>query len=209
MCRSAKTRGRELPRVNFVALDRVNFHTKMLPSVSSLVARAALYQLVCASVFAFICLAGCAVAPISPARPPTSSQQEMKPVPVTVISPLDSPVLTPDTSRGTVVGQVLDLAGQRPISNTIVSLGRVSRAPDGSGVFTLEVGASPSSLTDTAGRFVIKDVPPGEYVLAVGDPVGIRVPSVAMKSPTEVKTFTVQPGVVTEVGVVRVDYLDR
>lgn len=108
-----------------------------------------------------------------------------------------------------VVGRVFDLAGARPVSNTPVYLGQVFRTADGSGVFTLEPNTSPKGMTDVEGRFIIKDVPPGEYVLAVGAIGSIRVPSVVMSSPTEVKAFIVQPGVVTNLGDIRVDYLDR
>lgn len=80
---------------------------------------------------------------------------------------------------------------------------------DGSGMFTLEPNSSPKGLTDAEGRFIIENVPPGEYVLAVGAVGGIRVPSVVMASATEVKAFTVQPGEVTDLGAVQVDYLDR
>lgn len=150
-------------------------------------------------------------APVSTAAVPSDLETTIwvTPLPVTVVPALTSPLPVPATDLGVVIGQVFNLAGTRVVSNTRVYLGPVFRTADGNGVFTLESSTSPKGFTDVEGRFIIKDVPPGEYILAVGEIGGTRMPSVAMHSPSEVKAFTVRPGVVINLGSVRVDYLDR
>ncbi|MDW8395775.1 MAG: carboxypeptidase-like regulatory domain-containing protein [Anaerolineae bacterium] len=163
-------------------------------------------------VCALIGLVGCTVAPLAAPSPQTTPEPRsavVTPLPVTVIPELASPLPVPEAERGLVTGQVFNLAGDRPVANTPVYLGLVTRTPDGGGMFTVEPNTSPRGLTDEEGRFTIRDVPAGEYVLVVGALGSIRTPSVVMQSQTQVRAFTVQPGTVTDLGLVRVDYLDR
>jgi hypothetical protein len=139
---------------------------------------------------------------------PGDVQGGMTPIPVTVVPALFSPLEKPAAGRGMVVGRVFNLAGTLPISLTPVYLGRVYRSGSG-GLFALDVANAPQSLTQADGSFVIADVEPAEYVLAVGSASSIKTPSVLAEPNGDVKAFTVTQDVVTNLGDVRVDYLDR
>jgi hypothetical protein len=89
-------------------------------------------------------------------------------------------------------------------------LARVYRFDSGQGgIFALDVTAAPRSITQAAGRFTITDVEPGEYVLAVGNASSIKTPSVLAGPDGAAQVIRVAADTVTDLGVVRVDYLDR
>jgi len=157
-------------------------------------------------------LVGCArPAPPPPAAAtPTPPTAEMAVVPVTVDPALTSPIAQPAGERGTVRGQVFNLAGTLPVANTPVYLARVYRF-DGNqgGIFALDAAAAPRSTTQADGRFVIADVEPGEYVLAVGEASSIKTPSGLNGPDGAARVIRVEPGTFVDLGAVRVDYLDR
>ncbi len=132
----------------------------------------------------------------------------MTPIPVTVVPALFSPLEKPAAGRGMVVGRVFNLAGTLPISLTPVYLGRVYRS-GGGGMFALDVANAPQSVTQADGSFVIADVEPAEYILAVGNASSIKTPSVLSEPNGDVRAFRVEADVVTNLGDARVDYLDR
>lgn len=134
---------------------------------------------------------------------------DITPIPVTVVPALFSPLQKPVEGRGMVVGRVFNLAGTLPISMTPVYLGRVYRDSSGGGLFALDVANAPQSVTQADGSFVIADVEPAEYVLAVGDARSIKTPSVLSEPNGDARAFRVEAEVVTDLGDVRVDYLDR
>lgn len=134
----------------------------------------------------------------------------MTPIPVTVVSALFSPLEKPAEGRGMVVGRVFNLAGTVPISLTPVYLGRVYRDSSGTGgLFALDVANAPQSVTQADGSFVIANVEPAEYILAVGNASSIKSPSVLSEPNGDVRAFRVEGDVVTNLGDTRVDYLDR
>jgi len=139
---------------------------------------------------------------------PEGVQSGTTPIPITVVPAMFSPLEKPASGRGIVVGRVFNLAGTTPISLTPVYLGRVYRG-GGSGLFALDVTNAPKSVTQADGSFVITDVEPAEYVLAVGDATSVKTPSVLVEPNGSIKTFTVAQDAVTNLGDVRVDYLDR
>ena len=134
----------------------------------------------------------------------------MTPIPVTVVPALFSPLVTPATGRGMVVGRVFNLAGTVAISSTPVYLARVYRDSSGQGgMFALDATNAPKGLTQADGSFVITDVEPAEYVIAVGDASSIKTPSILTEPSGNAKAFAVDASVITNLGDVRVDYLDR
>lgn len=141
---------------------------------------------------------------------PEGVEAGMTPIPVTVVPALFSPLEKPAEGRGMVVGRVFNLAGTLPISMTPVYLGRVYRdSSGGGGMFALDVANAPQSVTQADGSFVIADVEPAEYILAVGSASSIKTPSVLSEPNGDVRAFRVEADVVTNLGDARVDYLDR
>jgi|YNPBryunderm2012_1023409.scaffolds.fasta_scaffold08739_2 hypothetical protein len=144
----------------------------------------------------------------APTAPVALPESGMTPVPVTVVPALFSPLEKPALGRGMVVGRVFDLSGTTPVSLTPVYLGRVYRS-ESSGLFALDIANAPQSVTQADGSFVITNVEPAEYVLAVGSASSIKTPSVLAEPNGNVKVFIVTHDAVTNLGDVRVDYLDR
>jgi hypothetical protein len=158
--------------------------------------------------------AGCArpLPPPTAAATPTPMPPEAETValPVTVVPARASPPAKAAAGRGTVAGQVFNLAGSLPVANTPVYLARVYRFDGGQrGIFALDVAAAPRSITQADGRFAIADVEPGEYVLAVGNASSIKTPSVLAGPDGAARVIQVAADTVTDLGAVRVDYLDR
>lgn len=174
-----------------------------------------LHLRICLAILTALAVAGCSSLSrrTSPRFVPTPTSEPetvlVSPLPVTVVPELASPLPSPFPSSSVVVGQVLDLSTKKPIPHTPVYLGRVLRTPAGVGIFALESTTPLRGKTDADGHFVIRDVPPGEYVIAVGEIGGLRLPSMVMASSTEVKSFSVQPGKVTYLGTIQVSYQDR
>lgn len=75
----------------------------------------------------------------------------------------------PVSGKALVIGRVLSAQSSEPLTNTIVMLAEVFRQGE-AGAFVLDASRSPSTFTDGEGNFVIANVEPGEYVIAIGDP---------------------------------------
>jgi len=78
----------------------------------------------------------------------------------------------PTATKTTVVGQVYDSISQQPIPNVPVRLAEVYRQ-GGEGAYVLDTANSPGAYADEKGVFIMQDIPAGEYVLVVGDVMGI------------------------------------
>ena len=67
------------------------------------------------------------------------------------------PARQADSRTGLIVGQVVDAAGGKPVSGAIVSIGGAARA-------------APRILTGSSGRFVFRDLPPGNFTITAAKP---------------------------------------
>ena len=79
-----------------------------------------------------------------------------------------TPPPNPEPGKATVVGQVLDIKTGQPLTDVVVRLADVYREGEG-GMFLLNFATSPGARTDAKGFFVMTNIKPGEYVMAVGD----------------------------------------
>lgn len=127
-------------------------------------------------------LAGCSPVTIptpatstSPAIPQATSAPETAAI---AESPLPAPTTVAESApSGTLsaTGTVYTTAsgGRQPMSDTTVRLAKVIWNADKSdGAFVLEGGTSPIATTDGSGVFTFRELPPGDYVIVVGDVYG-------------------------------------
>jgi hypothetical protein len=129
------------------------------------------------------------------------------------------PEVAPDAETGVLMGRIVSIHGQQPrlMPGASVRLGTIYWNPSDTdnasstptaqedGVFVIEGGSSPGALTDDAGIFVIKDLPSGEYVMAVGDLIGIHEFIIA-ENGEDAEVFKVEVGAVLNVGTIEVTF---
>ena len=121
-------------------------------------------------------------------------------------SPLPTPVSVSSQDLGVFVGQVFsnNLPGNPPLAGQGVRLGPVFWNDDESdGTFVIDGAHSPGAYIADDGTFVIADLPPGDYVLVVGDLMGHN--EVVKTEDGKAKVFTAEAGKLTDLGVIRVD----
>jgi len=97
------------------------------------------------------------------------------------ISPTSQPTATaagkgpsaiaPNPGTTTVKGRLVSATSGKPFSNEYVALAEVHRNEQGVAAFGLNTRSSPQTSSDENGNFIFKDIPAGEYVVVVGDPM--------------------------------------
>jgi hypothetical protein len=108
---------------------------------------------------------GCSFKP-SATIVPTASTPTEAPAPAATIAP--AVTLAPAAGKSTVVGQVMSLNSDKPLAYQFVRLAEVVRQ-QGQGLYVLDIGFSPVGTSDANGNFIVSNIPPGEYVIIVGD----------------------------------------
>lgn len=106
-----------------------------------------------------------------------------------------------------LVGQLESTGGTPsvPIANTVVRLAQVYWNDDRSeGAFVLEGATSPSTITNERGEFILNDIPPGDYVIVVGEVLGYHI--IVSERNGKAMVVSVKAGEVTHIGNLRVPY---
>jgi hypothetical protein len=121
-------------------------------------------------------------------------------------SPLPTPVAVTAKDTGVFIGKVVSkkLPGNPPMADTIVRLGNIFWNEDHTdGNFVIDGANSPGAYTAQDGTFVIANLPPGEYMVVVGDLIGINEVIKTPEGPT--KVFTAEAGKLTNLGTLEVN----
>lgn len=132
------------------------------------------------------------------------------------VSPLTSPLATPDSSpspaatpsptppitaaedSGVVVGTMLVENAGTPMTGVELFLGAHIGATKNDPLYGMDPEAAPRTLTDDQGRFVFRDVQPGDYAIILWHPYkSSMVRDPATRAPLQV---TVTAGEVQDVG---------
>jgi hypothetical protein len=130
--------------------------------------------------------------------------------PAPTINPASLPTNVPaeqliGADFGAITGQLLDTEGQ-PIAGLSVFLATVTEGPTPDApVVSFSLQSSPRATADAEGRFVLGNVAPGTYSLAVWTPASaslIPAPSGEQDSAIQVDVSSNQ---VTDVGVIRIE----
>lgn len=114
-------------------------------------------------------------------------------------------VARPESGKATVVGRIMALGSGDPLANTTVRLAEVYRKEEGKeeGAFVLDGAFSPGAITDDEGYFVMENIEPMEYVLVVGDVMGVHeiIPLPSGKP----RVWEAKSGEVNDFGVINVN----
>lgn len=99
---------------------------------------------------------------------PTPNQKEAYPIPSTEEFIITS-IPTPSADVATITGVLLrgnSTSSPKPASTVLLALAKVVDGPNGEPmVVSFSQLSAPRALTDSTGRFVFSDVPPGHYAL--------------------------------------------
>jgi len=117
------------------------------------------------------------------------------------VVPQVTPPNTPEASKATVIGRVLDEKSGEPLADTIIRLALVVRQ-GGEGAYVLDVAFSPDALTDKDGYFIIENLDPQECVIIVGDVYSTY--KVITGEDQKPKPWKVEAGKILDVGTLKV-----
>lgn len=149
----------------------------------------------------FLLLAGCQNNVTSP---DTTPEAVGTPIPATPLPAVDTITIPePAADSGIITGRIVSITDSHPLTQTAVMLAQITRDGD-RGMYVLNTAASPSTLSDNNGNFVHVNIPPGEYVMVVGDPFFLHE---VIKDPETLTAlpYTVEAGRVTNVGEIKID----
>lgn len=112
----------------------------------------------------------------------------------------------PENIRGAIlIGQLISLSQNGPLSNTVVRLARVFWDEERKeGVYVLEGARSPACITDENGFFVFSALEPADYVMVIGDVYGKYM--VVSNSDGSARIFTLEKDRVTNIGQLQVEF---
>jgi hypothetical protein len=130
----------------------------------------------------------------------TPTAQPTQPEAIATLPPIQ---LTP--TRAAIVGQVVTTDGgvRKPYAQAAVRLGPVHWNQDKSqGAFVFEGTVGPVATSNADGRFAFANVPPGDYVIMVGDPMGEY--EIISESDGKAKMYPAPAGKPLDVGTIEV-----
>lgn len=118
---------------------------------------------------------------------------------------LEQPTLevpTPGPNSGVVTGKLIDSITGKPYkSDVFLSKNLTSDHPEMPPLISFSYDSNPRAAQDDAGNFIFKDVPPGEYVIALWSPGNVQfVLEKGTSNPFQIK---VEAGKVLELGEIR------
>ena len=130
---------------------------------------------------------------------------------MTAVSPPATPtpnIPAPQSGKGTVVGIIYDRLEGNPFADRAIYLAQIGTlgSPTGgtTGFFAgLDTKSDPHAQTDGSGRFVIQNVTPGRYALAVWLP-NFRQDLLYDATTRNVLTVELKPGEISNMGVVKI-----
>jgi hypothetical protein len=106
-----------------------------------------------------------------------------------------------DPEKATLLGTVLpkDEGGLKPLPGTVMWLAQVHwNADKTDGAFVLNGAESPSATIKDDNSFAFTDVPPGDYAIIVGDPMGVN--AIVLAPDGQAKVVTLEAGKTLDVG---------
>jgi hypothetical protein len=116
-------------------------------------------------------------------------------------TPKDQSQVAANPAKATVLGKVFskDGDGLKPLPGTVVWLAQVHwNADKTDGAFVLNGAESPGATIEEDGSFAFTNVPPGDYAIIVGDPMGVN--AIVLAPDGKAKVVTLEAGKTLDVG---------
>ena len=112
--------------------------------------------------------------------------------------------ITMTPTMGGVTGILKSTSSGEPLDNTVVRLAKVYWNEDNTdGAFVLEGATSPSTISNEEGGFIIANIEPADYVMVVGEVIGIH--EIISNPDGSAIIYTIQSGTILDIKTLEVD----
>ena len=138
--------------------------------------------------------------PLTTATPEPVAATMSSPEP-TASTPTTQPQVVVDPMNAILLGKVFSKDGNdpEPLPGTTMWLAKVHWNADRTdGAFLLDGATSPSATIKDDNSFAFTNVPPGDYAIIVGDPMGMN--AIVMEPDGKAKVVTLEAGKTMDVG---------
>jgi hypothetical protein len=138
--------------------------------------------------------------PLTAATPAPVATMMSSPEPMSATSTTQPQVVT-DPANAILLGKVFPKDGNdpKPLPGTAMWLAKVHWNADRTdGAFLLDGATSPSATIKDDNSFAFTNVPPGDYAIIVGDPMGMN--AIVMEPGGKAKVVTLEAGKTLDVG---------
>lgn len=115
--------------------------------------------------------------------------------------------LTVTPSKAVVIGHVVRVSNdqRKALAKTSVRLAKVQwNEQKTEGIFVLDTANSPGALTRADGSFAFANIEPGDYVIIVGDVIGVH--TVISEPDGRARIYTAEPDRILDVGTLEVHW---
>lgn len=120
---------------------------------------------------------------------------------------LPPPVITLTPKKSAVIGRVIQISGnqRKSLANTSVRLAKTQwNEQKTEGIFVLDTANSPGALTRSDGSFALVNIEPGDYVIIVGDVIGVHV--IVSEPDGKAKVYTAEQDQILDIGTLEIDW---
>jgi hypothetical protein len=144
----------------------------------------------------YLCIQGCQYpSDIEPYPKPVSYPNDRLPLPALTLAP----------TKSALIGRVVLSNNHQALANTSIRLAKVQwNEQKTEGIFVLDTANSPGALTRSDGSFALMNIEPGDYVIIVGDVIGVHV--IISEPDGKAKVYTAEQNQILDIGTVEIDW---
>lgn len=120
---------------------------------------------------------------------------------------LPTPVITLIPKKSAIIGRVFRVSNnyRNVLAHTSIRLAKIQwNQHKIEGIFVLDTANSPGALTRSDGSFTISNIEPGDYVIIVGDVIGVH--TIISDSEGKIKIYSVEPDQILDIGTLEIDW---
>jgi len=144
----------------------------------------------------YLCIQGCQYpSDIEPYPKPVSYPNDRLPLPALTLAP----------TKSALIGRVVLSNNHQALANTSIRLAKVQwNEQKTEGIFVLDTANSPGALTRSDGSFALMNIEPGDYVIIVGDVIGVHV--IISEPDGKAKVYTAEQNQILDIGTLEIDW---
>jgi hypothetical protein len=116
-------------------------------------------------------------------------------------------VITLIPKKSAIIGRVFRVSNnyRNVLAHTSIRLAKIQwNQHKIEGIFVLDTANSPGALTRSDGSFTISNIEPGDYVIIVGDVIGVH--TIISDSEGKIKIYSVEPDQILDIGTLEIDW---